>query len=176
MKVHQYGLLSAPTMSQDAASNAIEHGEPDVQAMLAEYSRRRHMFVDGLNRLGLPCAQPQGPFYAFPSIAGTGMTSDAFAERCCTQGKVRRRAGERLRSPAAWATSGCATPRPTRSSKRRCSASGASSTLEGGAGGRGGLGEWCERCPRRAAAETMGRATGVDGHDTGTGASGHGGD
>jgi aminotransferase len=88
MKVHQYGLLSAPTMSQDAALEAIEHGEPDVQAMLAEYGRRRQMFVDGLNRLGLPCAQPQGAFYAFPSIAGTGMTSDAFAEALLYQGKV----------------------------------------------------------------------------------------
>jgi aminotransferase len=88
MKVHQYGLLSAPTMSQDAALEAIEHGEPDVQAMLAEYSRRRQMFVDGLNRLGLPCAHPQGAFYAFPSIASTGMTSDAFAEALLFQGKV----------------------------------------------------------------------------------------
>jgi aminotransferase len=81
MKVHQYGLMCAPTMAQYAALEALEHGEPDVQAMLAEYARRRAMFVEGLNRIGLPCARPQGAFYAFPSIAGTGLSSDQFAEQ-----------------------------------------------------------------------------------------------
>ena len=80
MKVHQYGMLCAPTMAQEAAIEALEHGEQDVQAMLAEYARRREMFVDGLNRIGLECARPQGAFYAFPSIARTGLSSDAFAE------------------------------------------------------------------------------------------------
>jgi aminotransferase len=80
MKVHQYGLLCAPTTAQEAAVEALEHGEPDVQAMLAEYARRREMFVDGLNRIGLECARPQGAFYAFPSIARSGLSSDAFAE------------------------------------------------------------------------------------------------
>jgi aminotransferase len=80
MKVHQYGLLSAPTTAQDAALEALAHGEPDVQAMLQEYARRREMFVDGLNRIGLTCARPQGAFYAFPSVARSGLSSEEFAE------------------------------------------------------------------------------------------------
>jgi len=88
MKVHQYGLLCAPTMAQYAAIEAFDHGEPDVQAMLAEYARRRRMFIDGLNRIGLTCHVPQGAFYAFPSIRITGMSSDAFAERLLYEEKV----------------------------------------------------------------------------------------
>ena len=88
MKVHQYGLLCAPTTAQEAAVEALEHGEPDVQAMLAEYARRREMFVDGLNRIGLECARPQGAFYAFPSIARSGLSSDAFAEELLYGEKV----------------------------------------------------------------------------------------
>jgi aminotransferase len=88
MKVHQYGLLCAPTTAQEAAVEALEHGEPDVQAMLAEYARRREMFVDGLNRIGLECARPQGAFYAFPSVARSGLSSDAFAEELLYGEKV----------------------------------------------------------------------------------------
>lgn len=88
MKVHQYGLLSAPTMAQYAAIEALDHGEPDVQEMLDEYTRRRKLVVEGLNRIGLPCGWPQGTFYAFPSVAGTGLTSDAFAEQLLFQEKV----------------------------------------------------------------------------------------
>ena len=81
MKVHQYGMLCAPTMAQHAAIEAFENGEDEVQRMLAEYARRREMFVAGLNRLGLECGRPQGAFYAFPSIVRSGLTSDAFAEQ-----------------------------------------------------------------------------------------------
>ena len=88
MKVHQYGLLCAPTTAQEAAVEALEHGEPDVQTMLAEYARRREMFVDGLNRIGLDCARPQGAFYAFPAIARSGLSSDAFAEQLLYGEKV----------------------------------------------------------------------------------------
>jgi aminotransferase len=88
MKVHQYGLLCAPTMAQYAAIEALDHGEPDVQAMLAEYARRRQMFVEGLTRIGLSCPRPQGAFYAFPSIRSTGLTSDQFAELLLFQEKV----------------------------------------------------------------------------------------
>jgi aminotransferase len=88
MKIHQYGALCAPTMAQHAAIEAIDAGEPDLQAMLAEYARRRAMFVDGLNRIGLRCPRPQGAFYAFPSIAVTGLSSDAFAEQLLFQEKV----------------------------------------------------------------------------------------
>jgi aminotransferase len=88
MKVHQYGLLCAPTMAQYAAIEALDAGEPDVQAMLAEYARRRQMFVAGLNRAGLACPRPQGAFYAFPSIRSTGLTSDEFAEQLLYEEKV----------------------------------------------------------------------------------------
>ncbi len=81
MKVHQYGMLCAPTMAQHAAIEAFDNGEADVQRMLAEYARRRAMFVDGLKRIGLECARPQGAFYAFPSIARAGLSSDEFAEQ-----------------------------------------------------------------------------------------------
>jgi aminotransferase len=88
MKVHQYGLLCAPTTAQYAALEALEHGEPDVQRMLTEYARRRAMFVEGLNRIGLSCPRPQGAFYAFPSIKASGLTSDEFAERLLYKERV----------------------------------------------------------------------------------------
>ncbi len=88
MKVHQYGMLCAPTMSQHAAIEALDRGEPAVQAMLAEYTRRRELLVTGLNRIGLPCARPQGAFYAFPSIQGLGMTDDEFATQLLVSEKV----------------------------------------------------------------------------------------
>jgi len=81
MKVHQYGLLCAPTMAQHAAIEALENGGGPAQEMLDEYTRRREMFVEGLNRIGLPCFRPQGAFYAFPSIQATGLTAGEFAEQ-----------------------------------------------------------------------------------------------
>lgn len=81
VKIHQYQIMSAPTIAQDAALEALRSAEPDVERMVAEYDRRRRLFVDGLRRIGLPTAEPRGAFYAFPRIAGTGLTSDAFAER-----------------------------------------------------------------------------------------------
>jgi aminotransferase len=81
LKVHQYVIMSAPTIAQDAAVVALKEGEGDVERMVAEYDRRRRMFVPGLVGLGLPTVEPRGAFYAFPSIAGTGLTSDEFATR-----------------------------------------------------------------------------------------------
>jgi aminotransferase len=88
VKVHQYGIMSAPTIAQDAALEALLHGEPDVQRMLAEYDRRRRLLVDGLNRLGLPTFEPRGAFYAFPEIRGTGLSSDEFTERLLHEERV----------------------------------------------------------------------------------------
>ena len=88
VKIHQYQIMSAPTIAQDAAMEALASAEPDVARMVAEYDRRRRMFVDGLNRLGLPTAEPQGAFYAFPRISGTGLTSDAFAEKLLFEHQV----------------------------------------------------------------------------------------
>ena len=88
VKIHQYQIMSAPTIAQDAALVALATAEPDVARMVAEYDRRRRMFVDGLNRSGLPTAEPQGAFYAFPRISGTGLTSDEFAERLLFEHRV----------------------------------------------------------------------------------------
>ncbi len=83
LKVHQYTIMSAPTVAQDAALVALTEPavEAEVQRMAAEYDRRRQMFVAGLERLGLATAEPRGAFYAFPHIADSGLSSDQFAER-----------------------------------------------------------------------------------------------
>jgi aminotransferase len=88
VKVHQYGIMSASTVAQDAALAAIEGGEPAVQAMVAEYDRRRRLLVDGLNAMGLPTFEPRGAFYAFPDIRSTGLTSDEFTERLLVEEQV----------------------------------------------------------------------------------------
>ena len=88
VKVHQYGIMSAPTVAQDAALAAIQGGEPAVAAMVAEYDRRRRLLVDGLNRIGLPTFEPRGAFYAFPRITSTGLSSDEFTERLLREERV----------------------------------------------------------------------------------------
>jgi aminotransferase len=80
VKVHQYGIMSAPTVAQDAALVALLEGEPEVERMRAEYDRRRRMFVDGLNAIGLDTFEPRGAFYAFPRITSTGLDSETFAQ------------------------------------------------------------------------------------------------
>jgi aminotransferase len=80
VKVHQYGIMSAPTVAQDAALAAIVEGEASVAGMVHEYDRRRRLLVDGFNKLGLPTFEPRGAFYTFPKISSTGMTSDEFTE------------------------------------------------------------------------------------------------
>jgi aminotransferase len=77
--VHQYTIMSAPTMAQIAAAEALKIGEPYVVEMVAEYDRRRKLIVNGLNALGLPTFEPKGAFYAFPKISVTGMTDEQFA-------------------------------------------------------------------------------------------------
>jgi aminotransferase len=88
LKVHQYGIMSAPTMAQDAALVAVVEGEPEVARMVAEYDRRRRLLVDGLNALGLDTFEPRGAFYAFPRITSTGLSADAFTERLLTEEHV----------------------------------------------------------------------------------------
>lgn len=88
VKVHQYEIMSAPTVSQDAAVVALRSAEPDVERMVREYDRRRQMFVAGLNDIGLPTIDPKGAFYAFPSIVSTGLSSEQFSERLMYEGKV----------------------------------------------------------------------------------------
>lgn len=78
--LHQYLIMSAPTMGQAAALEAIQHGEDDVEYMRRHYDRRRRLIVDGFNRLGLTCFEPRGAFYAFPNIHITGMDDETFCE------------------------------------------------------------------------------------------------
>jgi aminotransferase len=87
-KVHQYTIMSAPTVSQFAALAALREGEPYVQEMAAEYDRRRRLIVGGMNEIGLKCFEPQGAFYAFPSIEITGMDGNDFAEKLLHEERV----------------------------------------------------------------------------------------
>ena len=80
-KLHQYGLMCAPTTAQYAAIEAMNHGDEDVEKMREEYDMRRRYIVDELNKLGLTCFEPEGAFYVFPSIQSTGLTSEEFCRR-----------------------------------------------------------------------------------------------
>jgi aminotransferase len=80
-KIHQYAIMSAPTIAQYAGLEALHSGEPDVAEMVAEYDRRRRVIVDGLNQIGLPTFEAQGAFYVFPQVGHLGLTSEEFAER-----------------------------------------------------------------------------------------------
>ena len=87
-KIHQYTMLCAPTMAQMAAIEALRSGESEVEKMVQEYNRRRRLMVKRLNEIGLPCFEPKGAFYAFPSIKATGMNSEDFAEKLLIEEKV----------------------------------------------------------------------------------------
>jgi aminotransferase len=88
MKIHQYSMLCASIISQEAALEAILHGETDTIHMREQYKLRRNFIVKALNDMGLKCHLPRGSFYAFPSIAGTGLTSKEFAVRLLQQEQV----------------------------------------------------------------------------------------
>lgn len=88
VRVHQYTVMSAPTISQTAALEALKVGEPYVQEMLAEYDRRRKLIVAGFNRLGLDTFEPRGAFYAFPRVLKTGMNDEVFAEKLLNEEHV----------------------------------------------------------------------------------------
>jgi len=87
-KVHQYTIMCAPTTAQVAALSALRQGQELVAEMVAAYDQRRQCIVSGLNEIGLDCFEPQGAFYAFPSIARTGMTSEEFTERLLKEEQV----------------------------------------------------------------------------------------
>ena len=80
-KLHQYGIMCAPTTAQYAAIEAMDNGDEDIESMRSEYDMRRRLIVDELNRMGLTCFEPEGAFYVFPSIQSTGMTSEDFCRR-----------------------------------------------------------------------------------------------
>lgn len=87
-RIHQYTMLCAPHVSQAAATEALRGGDGDVRQMVADYGRRRRVFVKGLREIGLDCPEPGGAFYAFPSVTGTGLSSQEFAERLLTSEHV----------------------------------------------------------------------------------------
>ncbi|MGI6563333.1 MAG: aminotransferase class I/II-fold pyridoxal phosphate-dependent enzyme [Clostridia bacterium] len=79
-KIHQYAIMCAPSIAQYAAMDALRNGADDVRYMVEKYNQRRRIIVNGFNEIGLDCFEPEGAFYAFPSIKRTGMTSDEFCE------------------------------------------------------------------------------------------------
>lgn len=88
LRIHQYTIMSAPTMAQSAALEALRSGKPYVEQMVAEYDRRRKLIVSGLNRLGLPTFEPRGAFYAFPNTLVTGMDEETFSTRLLEEERV----------------------------------------------------------------------------------------
>jgi aminotransferase len=87
-KAHQYIIMCAPTTAQVAGIEALRAGEEAVAEMVREYDQRRRVIVDGLNTIGMPCVEPRGAFYAFPSIQGTSLTSEEFSEKLLFEHKV----------------------------------------------------------------------------------------
>lgn len=88
LRVHQYTIMSAPTMAQEAAVVALRDGERHVEEMVAEYDRRRRLIVGGLNDLGLTTFEPKGAFYAFPNITLSGLDDDTFSELLLKEERV----------------------------------------------------------------------------------------
>ena len=80
-KLHQYGIMSAPTTAQYAAIEALKNGDRDVSKMRDEYDMRRRLVVDSFNDMGLSCFEPLGAFYVFPCIKSTGLSSEEFCTR-----------------------------------------------------------------------------------------------
>ncbi len=87
-KIHQFGIMSAPTTAQFAGSEAIRTGEDDIERMREQYDLRRRYLLCELRSMGLECFEPQGAFYMFPSIESTGLSSDEFCERLLHEQEV----------------------------------------------------------------------------------------
>jgi aminotransferase len=88
VRIHQYTIMSAPTIAQAAALEAITNGQEHVDMMREEYNRRRLLIVNGLNGLGLPTFEPHGAFYAFPNIGVTGFDDETFAQKLLEEERV----------------------------------------------------------------------------------------
>jgi aminotransferase len=88
LRIHQFAVMCAPTMSQVAAFAALQQGEEYVQEMVQEYDRRRKLIVKGLNEIGLPTFEPKGAFYAFPKISVTGLSDEDFSMRLLNEEHV----------------------------------------------------------------------------------------
>jgi aminotransferase len=87
-KIHQYGIMCSPYISQNAAIEALTSCDAEVAKMVDEYNIRRRYLVSEFNRLGLTCFDPEGAFYVFPCIKSTGLTSEEFCERLLYESKV----------------------------------------------------------------------------------------
>jgi len=88
LKIHQYTVMCAPVMGQVAALEALRNGMEEKDRMVESYNQRRRLVVNGFREIGLACHEPEGAFYAFPSIASTGLSSDEFAQRLLREAKV----------------------------------------------------------------------------------------
>jgi aminotransferase len=88
MRIHQYSMLCASIISQEAALEALERGQADTIEMREQYRVRRNFIVNALNDMGLPCLLPRGSFYAFPNIRATGLDSKQFALQLLESEKV----------------------------------------------------------------------------------------
>jgi len=88
MKIHQYSMLCASIISQEAALEAVLHGEPDTLEMREQYRLRRNFIVNAFNQMGLLCDLPRGSFYAFPCIQSTGLSSKEFAIKLLAEQQV----------------------------------------------------------------------------------------
>lgn len=87
-KIHQFGIMSAPTTSQYAAIEALKNGDNDIADMVEEYDMRRRLMVNGFNRIGMDCFEPKGAFYCFPSVKCSGLSSEEFCEKLLFSKKV----------------------------------------------------------------------------------------
>jgi aminotransferase len=87
-KIHQYTIMSAPTMAQMAVADTLNSMDGEVEKMRVEYDRRRKLIVNGFNELGLSCFEPRGAFYAFPNISAAGMDEQTFAEKLLMEERV----------------------------------------------------------------------------------------
>jgi aminotransferase len=88
LKIHQYSMLSAPTIAQKAVVRALDEGDAEIERMKTEYERRRHIVHRSFNAMGLPCPLPGGAFYAFPDIRPTRLDDVAFCEGLLRAKKV----------------------------------------------------------------------------------------
>ena len=88
LKLHQFGIMCAPTTSQFAAIEALKNGDDDIFKMTGEYDYRRRFLVNGLRKIGIPCFEPEGAFYVFPNIGVFGMSSEEFCERLLYEARV----------------------------------------------------------------------------------------
>jgi len=87
-KIHQYTIMSAPTVAQIAIADTLAQMEDEVERMRVEYDRRRRLMVDGFNELGLRCFEPHGAFYAFPNVGASGMDEQAFSKALLHEERV----------------------------------------------------------------------------------------